>query len=280
MYSFKVNKNCHFKNISFIILVFISIVNCVAQDTDIEIFKSLYKSKLPASSGERMLFFAKQFLGKPYVGGSLEESGAERLVVKLNGFDCATLVESCMALSFTETADFELFKTNLQQIRYRNGKINGYGSRIHYLTDWLAQNQQQKYLNLETKKIGGKPYPMQVNFMSAHWNLYPRANSENIKNEILNSEKLLNTYKMYYLPKPLGIVQLKQINNGDIIAITTNKKGLDCSHQGIAVWQNDQLHILHASSEKKKVIISSENLNKYLNRVSSHSGIMLARLAQ
>ena len=249
-----------------------------AQNTDKEIFTQIFSKNLPKQKSERFVFIAKQFLGKPYVSGSLESDEPEHLVTKLDGFDCSTLVESCLALANTQKPDFEEYKKALLQIRYREGKLNGYGSRLHYLSEWLVDNQKKNYINLESKNLSGQPYLFTLNFMSSHWQLYPSANTPEIKKEILASEKKMQQYKLYYLPKSNLKPALSKIQEGDIIAITTSKKGLDCSHQGIAVLQNGNLHLLHASSEKKKVIISNEDLLSYLNRVKSHSGIMVARL--
>ena len=69
-----------------------------------------------------------------------------------------------------------------------------------------------------------------------------------------------------------------QIKNGDIILITTKKKGLDTAHVGIAVEQDGQIHLLHASISEKKVAITTENLRDYLQRITSHTGIMIGRV--
>jgi hypothetical protein len=68
-----------------------------------------------------------------------------------------------------------------------------------------------------------------------------------------------------------------KIKNGDIIAITTKIKGLDISHTGFAVWKNKDLHLLHASQDAGKVVISRKNLSQYLLDNKNQSGIMVLR---
>ena len=69
------------------------------------------------------------------------------------------------------------------------------------------------------------------------------------------------------------------IQNGDIIAVVTRKDGLDYSHQGLAFWGNDgKLHMLHASSQYKKVIEDSRTLATYLNGISHALGIRVFRV--
>ena len=250
----------------------------IAQISNEDTFKEIFEKKLPTKKSERVIAFAKLFLDKPYVGGTLEDAAPERLIVNLNQFDCSTLLESVIALSLAKDNDFEDFKTKLQSIRYRSGKITNYGSRLHYLTDWLIENEKNKVFQLQTKQIGGQPYLKKVDFMSTHWNFYPRANSPEIKNEILAREKELFKQNFTYIPKQKVASIESKIKDGYIIAITTSKAGLDCSHQGIAIWKQGKLHLLHASSTSKKVIISELPLVDYLNKVTSHSGIMVARI--
>ena len=68
------------------------------------------------------------------------------------------------------------------------------------------------------------------------------------------------------------------VKDGDIIAITCNKKGLDIAHLGFAVWRDDGLHLLNASMLHKKVVEEPMTLYKYLQQHPSHTGIRIVRL--
>ena len=69
------------------------------------------------------------------------------------------------------------------------------------------------------------------------------------------------------------------IHDGDIIYIVTSKDGLDYSHQGFAFWGKDgKLHMLHASSTKKKVIEDPLTLEAYLKGVPTSIGVRVFRL--
>jgi hypothetical protein len=263
---------------SLITTILLSTKIIVAQPNQEAEFESIMKNKFSSNKQERLVEIVKLFLNKPYVGGTLEKPGDESLIVNFSEFDCSTLVETSIALTNTENNDFKNFKQQLTKIRYRNGIIEHYGSRLHYLTDWLVENQKKGHISLETNNLNSKPYSINTDFMSTHWNLYPRANSTKIKQSILSAENKLKGNKLYYIPKDSLLGRQKIIKNGDIIAITTNKKGLDCSHQGIAIWQGNKLHLIHASSAKKQVIISPEPLQAYLNKNKSQSGIIVARI--
>ena len=90
----------------------------------------------------KMVSHALSFLDVPYVANTLEMDGEEELVINCDEVDCTTFVEYVMALAKTpEQANGDISETafaeNLTKIRYRNGKIDGYTSRLHYVSDWI-----------------------------------------------------------------------------------------------------------------------------------------------
>ena len=68
------------------------------------------------------------------------------------------------------------------------------------------------------------------------------------------------------------------IKDGDIIAITCNKPGLDIAHLGFALWRKDGLHLLNASQLHHKVVIEPMTMYQYLQKHPSHTGIRIIRI--
>ena len=97
----------------------------------------------------RTLHFARQMLGVPYVAGTLDGNGTEKLIVRTDALDCTTFVETVLALCIAdkrEERDFEGFKKALTQIRFRVGILIGYASRLHYFSDWIRNNEQMGFI--------------------------------------------------------------------------------------------------------------------------------------
>ena len=141
--------------------------------------------------GELIIETARFFMETPYVAATLERE-PEHLVVNLRELDCTTLVENVIALVRTikgTTPSFEMFCTQLQQIRYREHVINNYTDRLHYLTDWIYENSLKNLVRDETKAIGGQPYRLNLNFMSTHPDSYMqlKSNPRDRKSTRLNS---------------------------------------------------------------------------------------------
>ena len=49
----------------------------------------------------RVAYIGKEFLGTPYVSGTLEGGDTETLTINLDEMDCTTYVETVMALAYT-----------------------------------------------------------------------------------------------------------------------------------------------------------------------------------
>jgi len=67
------------------------------------------------------------------------------------------------------------------------------------------------------------------------------------------------------------------IQNGDIIAATSTVDGLDVAHTGLAVWQDENLHLLHAPLVGESVELSTIPLADRILRLEGQDGIKVAR---
>lgn len=230
-------------------------------------------SKLIPQTGTYML-------GLPYAAHTLECEN-EVLTVNFLQLDCTTFLENTVVLAIlakTSQTDFEAYLQQLKKLRYRNGKVDGYASRIHYFSDWIVTNEAQGFVKNITKEIGGEPYMKTINYMTQNSEKYPRLADRQTFDKIKLSEENLNQHKHYYIPKAKVAEMEKNIQPGDLIAITCNTEGLDITHTGLAVERNGRIYLMHASMSGKKVMISNEPLHDYLAKNTEHTGIMIARV--
>lgn len=223
---------------------------------------------------------AKFFLGVPYVGKTLEYE-PERLIVNLREMDCMTFVENVLALaeaSASGTPSWQTYLEKLQQIRYRDGKIEDYTSRLHYTSDWIYENEKKGLIADITKEIGGVPLAMDVSFVSTHPESYMQLQSHPEYIAVMaKKEKEINSRQYYYIPKEEIDKREAQIRTGDIVCFVTSIKGLDISHVGIVHKEGDKMTFIHASNGKKRVIINEESLQDYVLGIKKSKGIMVLR---
>ena len=232
-----------------------------------------------------MLWFGKKFCGVPYVGGTLDRGKDERLVVNTAELDCTTYVEMVTALTMcakNHETSFSAFCEHLKHVRYVGGTVS-YVKRQHYFTLWIADNVKEGIV----KDIHSNPpfsavQIVKVNWMTTHPSSYKMlsAHPEWLPS-IKSLEKSINGMKCSYIPKAEianNSLFRRTIHDGDIIAIVTNKKGLDTTHIGIASWHQDGLHLLNASSIHKKVIDEPMTLRTYMSKHPVQIGIRICRV--
>ena len=240
-------------------------------------------TKLPLDSN-KILFFCNKLLDTPYIPNTLEYR-KEELIVNLRQLDCMTFVENVLALAVCSkkgSTDFDSFCKELRAIRYKDGKIDDYSSRLHYFSNWVENNSKYGIVEEKTQWTdSAKIKKFSLNFMSEHIASYPALkDNDHLLRKIKETEKY--DYIMHYIPKNMlnKPHHALKVSDGDIIAITTSIKGLDVVHMGIAYWMGDQLHLIHASSIKKKVIIESKTLYDYLKNKKLNTGIRVLGIIQ
>lgn len=236
------------------------------------------------TNSERLLFFAKSFIGTPYKGGTLDAGENETLIVRTDSLDCTTYVEAVLALylsSFNDNPGYDDFSESLIYIRYRGGVIDGYASRLHYFSDWASDNEKKGILREVTQEGEHDVRLCSLNYMTTHSNLYRQLkDNDSLISEISKVEKSWIDYKMPYIPKNVlnSSKDDSPVEDGDIIALTTNISGLDVLHLGFALWIDGRLHLLHASSLHGKVIIDTSTIFDYLKNRNKHTGIRVLRV--
>lgn len=228
-----------------------------------------------------ILQVGKEFLGTPYIASTLERDGDESLVINLCEMDCTTFMEYVIGIAFSIHKDaktFDDFTRNLVFLRYRNGILEGYPSRLHYFTDWMVNNSQKGILEIVSNEWGNEPMPESVSFMSSNPHFYRQLSDPEFVQQIKETEQQMASYNLKYLTKDLIDKHEHLIMDGDIIAFKTSIKGLDVSHTAFAIHVNNRLHILHASLNNKEVEISAIPLHEYLMKLRNVDGILVARI--
>lgn len=249
---------------------------------DREIVESLLKKfsdEKKTPTGELVVKIGRELSGTTYVAHTLEKE-PEQLLVNLRELDCTTFAENCLAIAHTiksGKSGFNQYLSALRNIRYRNGKIDGYPSRNHYFCDWLYQNSRQGFLTEISKETAGERYLKTVNYMSTHPDEYEQLKNKAFIPVIISQEKEISGREMYFIPEEKIAEVQDKLQDGDIAGITTNIAGVDILHAIILIRINGKIHLLHAPQSGGKVLISDETLEEYLKNSKAANGIMVAR---
>jgi len=280
-------KNLFYLSVMVLLVYTISIAQPEYNDKDMEICKSKFEfsaSKELQSKpiNDAIAEIGKSFLGLDYEAHSLEKEGDEHLVIHLTGLDCTTFLENAVVFARcvkSGKTSFEDYQNELTKVRYREGKIDKYPSRLHYFSDWIFDNSKKGIVEDITKSIGGKPFPNKVGFMSKNRDKYTQiSTNDEFYTAIKTKEEEINSRTYSYIPKADVKKIEDQIGNGYLIAITSGVEGLDIAHVGIAVkMENGRIHFLHAPLVGAKVQITKEPLHDYLAKNKKQTGIMVLK---
>jgi hypothetical protein len=142
----------------------------------------------------------------------------------------------------------------------------------------MHDNQKKGTVRDVTVEIGGRPIRKTMTYMTTHPDLYPPfKNAVNLQ-RMKSVERMISKRTLYFIPKKALSRLEDRIRDGDLIAITTNTEGLDVQHVGLAARMKKRIHLLHASSTERKVVLSKKTLCRYLMQSKIRSGIMVARV--
>ena len=232
---------------------------------------------------------AISFVGTTYTPGTLEVNDPESLVINLRELDCVTFVETVLALTrFIRNDGSELlndpsaaqaqYERYLTELRYRDGVINGYESRLHYFSEWLRSNERKGLLDIITYGLTPESDDEPIDFMSTHPTMYRQLVNPMVLESIQEMERRINAHlPRAYVPAERIKEISPLIQDGDIIAATSTVQGLDIAHTGFAIWLDGNLHLLHAPLIGSEVEISELPLSDRINSIPSQDGIMVAR---
>ena len=229
--------------------------------------------------GEAVQHLAEYFLDIPYSGYQLDQSSEEQLLVTFQSFDCVIFVETIVALARAFSQQNYLLDTvidNIREQRYRNGKIDGYCSRLHYFTDWIEDNQRRGIVTDITPQLNGISLQKDIDFMTTHREAYPQliANEANYQC-IAEQEGDLSPLDLTYIPTDEIPTIYSELRSGDIIAIATSTPGLDVSHTSfVRISDNGGVGIVHSDVYGVK---TEPDLQAFVGSANNAIGIIVAR---
>ena len=219
------------------------------------------KDSLPVSALASEV--AAFFVDTPCEAGLLDIY-PEKLRIRLDRTDPLHFVEMCLALAttiknepYSTPVSFqESYAQLVHKLRYRNGIANKFSDRIYYFSEWAAQAQALGLLD-ELSEMYGKEYQQRFSYLSDHLFYLPQIGKEpQARDEVLVIERTLNVSGPYYRIESGDIDSrlITDIQEGDIIAFVSDRKGEDVSKLAIIHKAGNGIKLIQASLRDKKIM--------------------------
>lgn len=237
-----------------------------------------------ADANGRTAAASKAMLGTRYVAGTLEGS-PEMLTINTEEVDCTTFLDLVLAVAKTAGESRQSWLDvahNLENMRYRNGRVDGYASRLHYISDWVIDNTQRGNIREVTADLPGASHEIKtLDFMSSHRDSYPALADNDVFQRLKSTEIGYRSHRFPIVKSSrISKATIAALREGDAVALTSKLPGLDVSHVGFITFVDGVPHLLHASTTAGKVIVDSRPLTEYLRRARNVTGIRVFRLRE
>jgi len=201
--------------------------------------------------GERIAFISGHFLGIPYRESTLigDEHIPENLVIDLGGMDCFTFLDYVDAIRMSSS--LHDFAVVLQWVRYHGGVVT-YRTRNHFFTGWTVYNTG--FVTDVTGEIG---HGRAVGVQKA---LNRRADGSFWLEGIEPQARTITFIPSAAVDEAVAT----SLRTGDYAGIYSEKEGLDVSHVGIIIRQQDALFLRHASSAPDARAVIDQDFLAYM----------------
>ena len=211
----------------------------------------------------------KRFLGKPYRANTLSVGNPEQLNTSKESFDCVTFLENCLAIRNAKDVD-SLYSIALKHVRYAGDSVQ-YENRFHYFSDAMYALGYPQILDESHVSV----LPKDFKFLSSYLRSkkLPSINLGLLEDR----EKSLAKRPFQFTAIDNIAFLLPRIQSGDLVAFVSKNPHLDFLHTGMLVREGNSIHLLHASQDKKQVVLSSQNLGEYLKSHPKFIGICVFR---
>jgi hypothetical protein len=209
----------------------------------------------------RIAFLSRQFLGMDYIESTLigDINTPEVFVINLKGVDCFTFIDYIEAMRLSDS--FSEFKNNLKKIRYKSGRVT-FKNRNHFFTDWIEFNSD--FVNDVTDEISNKK------FIRVIKTLNEKENGIYFLPGIKPFQRQITYIPSDRIDEPI----INKLRTGDYIGVYSKIKGLDVSHVGIIIKDNDKVYLRHASSSAKNRKVVDKDFMQY---IVDKTGIIVLR---
>lgn len=237
--------------------------------------------------GERTAKVGLALAGTPYRGFTLEiDDHIEAPSANFQGMDCWTFYEISLGFARMLHAKAAPYAPNdllrmIELDRYRRGKCTGaYLSRLHFLEELFADNEQRGLMTNLTRDLPGaeRMGHRDIREMTVMWRHYRYLRtSPSLNSGMAQIEARASDLPVYHVPKRYVPAAERELQTGDIIAITSRDTGGYTSHVGLAYRDaSGVLRFLHASSKQRRVVLD-ERLSGYLASKRDDIGIIAVR---
>lgn len=217
----------------------------------------------------KLMAIMEQFYGVPYGEGTLEIE-PEKIVLRTDSFDSRTFIENVLAIreaTYRSTPDWRNVASVLENMRYRNAEVNGFPSRLLYMSEWIASSVSAHRLRDITSDVGDPSYVTKaLDYITENRDSYSQLADSLAFDRMKQIEMGMRSVKIPYLSKSAVTNKkaLEELRTGDILLFLSKEKNRDYEHVAFIEVKDGEIYLIHASKEEGKVCRKEQTLRDYV----------------
>ncbi len=199
---------------------------------------------------------------------NLEPMPIKQLRTGFKFLDCMTYVEHVLALAASDKVSYEPeFLCRLIDIVYNaDGKPLMNHNRNHFTSSWGDVNERKGYLiNVARNHPHALMRELYLNKVGSNRTFY-------VEDRFMIAEQ---PQQMWYFPLPPVLERRVTLASGDVVALVTDKEGLDVTHMGFYIEHSRKRWLRHASLKLNRIV--DQDFDQYLRDGKQIKGLMVFR---
>lgn len=260
----------------------------IAESKDAVEVERLIKSSIQLPVSRRIEFISKYLLGRKYrkeTRARLKKQKAARPAVKVEAtnaqplpvkilktsmtyLDCMTYVEHVLAIAAASKADYQKgFLCRLIDVVFNaNGQPLMSHHRNHFTSAWGDVNERKGYV-----KNMARNHPLAV-MREVHLNRVGKNRTFYVEDRFMIAGA---PQQVWFFPRDKVLEKRVPLASGDVVAMVTDKEGLDVTHMGFYIERNGKKFLRHASLKLNRVV--DQDFYAYIVDGKSIRGLMVFR---
>lgn len=182
--------------------------------------------------------------------------------------DCMTYVEHVIAMASCKEVSYESeFLCRLIDVMFdANGAPLQSHLRSHFTSHWGDVNERKGYLkNFARKHPAAKVRELMLNKVGTNRTFY-------VEDKFMISK---TPQKVWYFPVKTVLDKKVKLESGDVLALVTDKEGLDVTHMAFFIKRNGKRWFRHASYKLNRIV--DQDFDQYLKDGKQIVGLMVFR---
>lgn len=224
-----------------------------------------------ALPGARAVAIAEALVGEAYEDVTAKDVDCVP-ELRIDGMDNHTFINNVVAMvrltGLSSPIRLKDLVESIENVSYRNGRADGFTSKMIYGGDWVVDNRARGNLKELTEDYSEYFKTKVLDGITANREKYAALSDSATFEKQKFVEMGFRLHKIPHLKREtVGKKDIEEeMRNGDVVMLLSPDANFDVFETGIVVKRDDGFHLIHASKRDGRVVEEKDPLLRYVKR--------------